>query len=439
MPSLSSDQAPAGIRISFLAAVGTTRWALPVIWLSSVACLASVARQAPAQDWPQILGPTRNGQAVDSQLSDDWPTQLEARWTFPLGSGYAGPAIIKGRVLVPHRQNAREQLTSLDLATGRPGWVAEWDANYRGGLNPDDGPRCVPAVQDGVAVCYDASGSLTAVDTTTGKLLWKRPLRQEYQAEDGYFGAGSSPLIVDDLVVVCLGGEQAGILAVELGSGRTRWTATAYDASYASPIQIQSGGKTFVLVVTRLNTVLVDPIDGVVYDDVRFGSRGPTVNAATPIAVGKGRYLLTASYGVGATLLRPSGTDLESLFAGSDLLYSQYNTPVFVQNKVLGINGREDVGIASLRAIDIDSQQVLWEQAEFGTAHLLAVGDRVLALTLDGRLRLIDARAKEYRLLAETRLPSGTYRALPALANNRLLVRATQGPSQSQLLMLELP
>lgn len=199
------------------------------------------------------------------------------------------------------------------------------------------------------------------------------------------------------------------------------------------------------LVVTRLNTVLVDLADGKILADIAFGSRGPTVNAATPIAVDEFSYLLTASYGVGATLLSTQDRKLAPVFEKSQLLSSQYNTPVLVQaadraRRIIGIDGREDVGVGNLRSLDLDAKKVVWEQSGFGTAHLIAIGKQVLALTIDGRLTLIDGSADRYQELAAMQLPAGTYRAPPALSQGKFLARSTNvDTGRSQLICVELP
>lgn len=389
-------------------------------WLTSgLSCCVSSAR---AQDWPQMLGPERSGQATgQSQPHVPWPEQATVAWQAELGSGYAGPAVSGEQVLVLHRQGQTEMLESFDLADGQSRWQTTWPASYRSSIDPDDGPRCVPTVAtDGdsqTAICYGAAGDLSAVDVQTGKLRWHRPLRSEYQADDGYFGAGSAPLVLGQRVIVCLGGKRSGIIAVDLETGKTLWTATDYDASYAAPIAID---PRTILVVTRLQTVLVDVATGQVLSEIRFGSRGPTVNAATPIAIGAERYLLTASYGVGMTILSTADRQLTELLRGSDLLSSQYATPVLSGGRLIGIDGRADVGVASLRSIDLESQEVVWNQADFGTAHLIAIGSQVLTLTSSGRLALIDATADSYREVAHCQLPAGIYRAPPALVSNKL-------------------
>src|SRR5438552_5672515 len=81
-------------------------------WLAASAVLAG--------DWPQILGPDRNGKAVGERLLDTWPSAgPQQHWKYPLGSGYAGAAVVGERVVVFHRVGASERIECLDAATGK--------------------------------------------------------------------------------------------------------------------------------------------------------------------------------------------------------------------------------------------------------------------------------------------------------------------------------
>ena len=114
---------------------------------------------------------------------------------------------------------------------------ASFPAIYRGGVDPDLGPRCVPVVRGDRVIVYGAAGDLHAVAVDDGRTLWSRQLGTDYRADEGYFGAGSTPLVVDSLVIVAVGGQpDAGLVAVGLDDGKTRWAAIDSEAAYASPV-----------------------------------------------------------------------------------------------------------------------------------------------------------------------------------------------------------
>ena len=80
-------------------------------------CLGNL--ESVAGDWPQILGPHRNGEASDEKLSNTWPKDgPKLLWRYSIGSGFAGPAVVGNRVVVFHRVADQERVEALDASTG---------------------------------------------------------------------------------------------------------------------------------------------------------------------------------------------------------------------------------------------------------------------------------------------------------------------------------
>ncbi len=255
-----------------------------------------------AGDWPQLLGPNRDGQANEVSLPD-WNQQKPAvLWRADIGSGYAGAAVVHDHVVVSHRRGTEERLTCLHAADGSSLWEATFPATYQTMIDPDDGPRCVPTIAGEQVLMFGAAGDLRCVDLKTGQVTWQTPLREQFEAPDGYFGAGSSPLVIGDRIIVCVGGKQAGVVAVSLKNGQVLWKSEPSEAAYASPVLITRAKDLAVLCVMRLEAWLMDPDDGKILERVKFGLRGPTVNAASPIVRGSQSFL-TASYGIGGTVI----------------------------------------------------------------------------------------------------------------------------------------
>src|SRR6266481_1474029 len=167
-----------------------------------------------AGDWPQILGPHRNGHADGEQLVEKWPSGgPKVLWRYPLGSGYAGAAVVGRRAIVFHRIGSSERVECLAADTGKSQWKMDFPATYRGSVDPDIGPRCVPLIDGGKVFVFGAAGDLHALELDTGKKLWSRSLYADYHGDEGYFGAGSTPIAVASRLLVNVGGRGAGIVA----------------------------------------------------------------------------------------------------------------------------------------------------------------------------------------------------------------------------------
>ena len=381
-----------------------------------------------AGDWPQILGPTRNGVADGERLAQKWPASgPQQLWEEPVGSGYAGPAVSGQSVILFHRfANANlERLEARHVDDGRRLWHVEFDINYRCRMNEDSGPRCVPIIDGERVFAFGAAGSLVCVDLASGEHQWTRDLYDDYRGDEGYFGAGSTPIVVGDKILVNVGGHKdAGLVAVDKRTGETVWTAaTNQKASYSSPVLIPLNGQPYVLFLTKRELWLVDPKNGSVNARVPFGKSGATVNAALPLVFGD-HVFLTASYGIGAVVAQCKQDDVQVVWRAADVISSQYNSCVFRDGHVFGIHGREDVGTAHLRCVRTDQGTVSWTQSGFGVAHLILADNGILALTSGGELVLFEANSQSYRELQRSRIIQATTRALPALANGRLYVRS---------------
>ncbi len=383
-------------------------------------------------DWPGLLGPTRNGiaspgselpKAIDSQ-----PAQI---WEVEAGQGYAGPAVAGNDFVLFERIGDNDCVRLLKLETGKEVWRRELKAGYRGGIDSDKGPRSAPAILDDSILVYSAAGDLTLLDRKSGGVKWARPLRKEYQAEDGYFGAGSTPLVVGNQAIVNIGGRSAGAVCVSLEDGKTLWTSPAAEASYASPILLNpkadsSLARPIVLIPSKQKTLGVDLAKGSLVWEFPFGQRGPTVNAATPVANASGDVFLTSSYGIGSLLVRPSPTDVQIVAKGTEIS-SQYSTPIVIGDKIFGSDGREDGGEGAYKCLQASDGKLIWEQLDMPICHSIGVGKTVLIIGIDGQIWAIDSSADAFRTLWKTELPRGKYRALPAFSRNRLYTRTSGG------------
>ncbi|HEY2413940.1 MAG TPA: PQQ-binding-like beta-propeller repeat protein [Pirellulaceae bacterium] len=392
-----------------------------------VCTLLLLSAVATAGDWPQILGPNRNGHAEDERLAESWPAAgPKILWRYKLGSGYAGSAVAGDRVIVFHRISNNECVECLSAASGKSLWKTDFPATYRGGIDPDTGPRCVPLIAGTSVFVFGAAGDLHSVQLDTGDKLWSRSLYADYKGDEGYFGAGSTPILVSGQLLVNVGGRGAGIVALDPSNGKTLWQASDEAASYSSPTAAHIGGHDKAIFITRLNCVVADPATGTVTKLFPFGQRGPTVNAATPLVIGN-KLFVTASYGIGAALAPLTDQPVKPIWTNDNTLSSQYATPIEHNGYLYGIHGREDQGVAELRCIEAATGKVQWKKTGFGVAHIIFADNKLLIQKADGHLLLAAADPTKYRELATARVSSEPTRALPALSGGRLFLRSGSG------------
>jgi outer membrane protein assembly factor BamB len=385
---------------------------------------AAFASTAVAGDWPQILGPNRNGIADGEKIVDRLPASPSPVWSRNVGDGYAGVAVSGGKAYLFHRIGNQERVEAMDAGSGAVLWKSDAPTDYSSQIAPDNGPRCVPLVTADEVIVFGAQGLLRCLDRKTGDELWSNPTRKTFETQEGYFGAGSTPVVEGNLVLVNVGAPKthAGLVAFDRKTGKVAWKATDEQPSYSAPIVATVAGKRQAIFITRYNCLGVDPTSGNVSWTFPFGARGPTVNAATPVLMDD-KLFVTSSYGVGAAYMTLSGSAAQEIWKNRDLMASQYTTPIASDDVLFGIDGRQDIGPVTLRCLDPSAKRILWDEKQFGYATLIKADDKLLAQKTDGVLVLVKPDKTRYQELSRASLCDGTTRALPALSNGLYYLR----------------
>ncbi len=389
-----------------------------------VLALALTPLPLGAADWPQFLGPARDGHSPEVGLNWAWPKAgPPVAWSLDVGTGWAGVAVAGDTLVLFHRVEGDEVVAALDPATGKAKWTHRYRTRYRDDFGFDDGPRATPVIHADTVFTLGANGDLTALTLATGKPAWHRNLVADYAPPKGFFGVAGSPLVAGGKLLVNVGAKGAGVVAFDPATGKEAWKATDDGASHSSPTVGVVGGKTLAVFLTRAGLVAVEPDSGKVRYTHPWRPRiNESVNAATPLVKGDDIFL-TVSYGTGAILLRAKGDELEEVWANDKALSCHYNTPVRVGDFLYGVHGRQEGGGAQLRCVAWATGEVKWSEPRFGVAGLIAVDGGILALTEAGDLVRFDASPDGYKERGRASVLGSPVRAAPALAGGRLFAR----------------
>ena len=390
------------------------------VWIVSLAGWSVLVH---AQEWPQFLGPERDGHYSGPPLSTSWPGDRPATlWSRSVGEGFAGPVVAQERVLLFHRVGNREVLEALDALTGRPLWRHDYPTAYRDDFGFDEGPRAVPVVSGDRVFTFGAQGQLHAVSLETGAPLWHVDTKSRFGFRKGFFGAAGSPLVDGDRVIANIGADGAGIVAFDAASGAVLWTATSDEASYSSAVAADFGGVRHAVFFTRNGLVGLHPASGEVRFEQRWTSRlRASVNAATPLVVGD-LIFVSASYGTGAAVFRIDGSGLAPLWSSDDVLSNHYATSVHHDGYLYGFHGRQEYG-PSFRAVDLRTGAVQWSVDGFRAGSVTLAGDRLVIVRETGELVIAEASPDRFTPLARAPVLPPVIRAYPAIANGLLYVR----------------
>ena len=372
-----------------------------------------------AADWPQFLGPTRNGVSTETIT---WTSAPSVLWKKDAGEGFAAPVVANGKTILFYRANGNEIIDCLNASTGAKIWSYSYPTTYRDDFGFDEGPRSAPAIADGFVFTFGAQGVLTALDLATGKKLWSVPTTTQFNVKKGWFGAAGSPLVEAGKVLVHVGGAGAGIVAFDAKTGAIVWKATNDEASYSSPTVATIDGARHAFFFTRAGLVDLDPSNGQVRFSMPWRSRSSaSVNAATPLVVGN-QVFISASYGAGAALLEVTGSQYKKIWSNDDSMSNHYSTCVYHNGYLYGFHGRQEEGQA-LRCVEWKTGRVMWDVDSYGAGTVTLAGDRLLILRENGELVLAPADPKAFRPTQHATILTKVVRAYPALANARLYAR----------------
>ena len=384
-------------------------------------------------DWPQFLGPNRDGRYTGLPLAERWsdnkPPEL---WRKLVGEGLAGPVVSDGRVVLFHRVNDREVVEALDARSGRTLWRHDYATAYRDDFGFDEGPRSAPVIVDGRVFTVGAQGQVRAVRFDTGELLWSVDTKEKYQFRKGFFGAAGSPLVEGGRVIANVGGTDAGIVAFDAETGVELWTAAEDEASYSSPVGATFGGIRHAVFFTRTGLVGLEAANGRVRFQRRWRSRlGASVNAATPLVIDD-LIFISSSYGTGAALFRVDEGELANVWFSGDALTNHYATSVYHEGYLYGFHGRQEY-TQSFRAVELATGKVQWNVDGFGAGTVTLAGDKLLIVREGGELLIAEASQHALTPVIRGQILPAVIRAYPALANGLLYVR-----NQTTLVCLDL-
>jgi outer membrane protein assembly factor BamB len=134
---------------------------------------------AYAADWPQYYGPRRDSTSTEKGLLRTWPKEgPKVLWTVPLGRGFAGPAISRGKVYLLDREDkVGDVLRVYDFATGKELWNYAYDAT---GTFEFPGSRSTPTVDGNIVYTAGPIGDLHAIDINTHKPLWRKNIWRDF-------------------------------------------------------------------------------------------------------------------------------------------------------------------------------------------------------------------------------------------------------------------
>ncbi|MGB2819545.1 MAG: PQQ-binding-like beta-propeller repeat protein [Phycisphaerae bacterium] len=397
--------------------------------------------------WPGFRGPSRENISDDmTELARTWPEGgPPVLWSMEVGEGFAGPAILDGRVYLHDFDAARRSdvIRCMSLADGRDIWRYSYKIRIKRWHGVS---RTVPAVTEKYLLALGPKCHVTCLDSNSGELRWAIDLVREYGTTVPQWYAAQCPLIDDGNAILAPAGETREVedpngqitlrgrdvlmTAINCETGKVVWEVPNPDGwemthSSIAVVELEDYTRLYVYCTNR-GVVGVSADRGeVLWKTTEWKMR--TI-VPTPVPVGDGRVFLCAGYGAGSMMIQIVKEQDQyvpkTLFRLPPGTFgSVQQTPIFYKNHLFGNRPDEQFACLSTRG------QVVWTSGpdrrfgKEGGAYMIA-DDLIFALDDEGMLTLMQATPQSYQQLARAKVLPGPYAWGPmALVAGRLIVR----------------
>jgi hypothetical protein len=372
-------------------------------------------------EWPGFRGRDRDGIIHGVRIETNWvkspPVEL---WCRAIGPGWSSFAVSGDLFYTQEQRGDDEVVDSYKMSTGEPIWrhrdaVRFWESNAGAG------PRATPTLSNGRVYTFGATGILNALDASNGALLWSRNVASDADKKVPGWGFASSPLVVEDLVVVAASGKLVGY---DIATGKPRWFGPAHGGSYSSPQLATISGVTQILMLSGAGVTSVEPASGTLLWEHAW----PGVTIVQPALLDGGDILISTGGGTGGLGVRrlgivhqPGGWTVEQRWTSAGLK-PYFNDLVVHKDHAYGFDG------SMLACIGLEDGKRKWKDGRYGNGQLVLLREQdvLLVVSEEGELVLIAAVPDEFRELARFPGIKGKTWNHPVLVGDVLLVRNAQ-------------
>ncbi|NQV22790.1 MAG: PQQ-like beta-propeller repeat protein, partial [Rhodopirellula sp.] len=405
--------------------------------------------------WPFVRGATFDGHSAETGVADEWPAEgPPVLWTREIGQGYSAFVAAStdssgGRRVFTQTQTLGGQtVLCLDGDTGETIWSYRYDWPFdAAGVYP--GPRATPTLFNDHIYFAGPSGLIGCLTAETGDLVWSRNVVEEFGGKGSEFGYSCSPTVVDRLVVVPVGGEDASLVALRPSDGGLIWKKGNAPASYTPAFPIERDGQRLIVGYMQNSLAIVDERSGERLWKLEL-SNGYDEHSAWPIY--KEPYLwISAPFRSGSQLLEIPGrnsteTELRRVWKNR-LLSNDVTSSVLVDGHLYGFDlfeaqskvhrpsrgkfrcvefetGTEKWSVGTGRPIREDAENAPSDEPFVGQCGIVVADGKLIMLNEIGELILARVNSERYEELARTMVLGGELVwTPPTLSDGRVYVR----------------
>ncbi|MCK5565899.1 MAG: PQQ-like beta-propeller repeat protein [Planctomycetes bacterium] len=378
--------------------------------------------------WPGFRG--KNLDAISDEniaLAKTWPAAgPKVLWSLEVGEGYAGAAVLSGRVYIIDydRENRLDAIRCLSLDDGKDIWRYTYPIKVKRNHGMS---RTVPAVTDKYIVTIGPKCHVTCLDPLTGELLWFKDMVREYGTKVPPWYAGQCPLIEDGKVILAPSGDVL-MAAIDCATGETVWQTpnpNKWKMSHSSIVPMNFDGQKMYLYCASGAVIAVSAEDGsVLWETKQWKIKIATV--PSPLVVSDDKIFFCGGYNSGSMMMQLKKENgkiipVELFRLEPEVFGSAQHTPILFNNHIYGVRPDEQLVCLDLEG---NTNWTSTSSNKFGLGPYIIAGDAIYVLDDNGTLTLVKASPDSYQQLAQANILNGHDAWAPmAIASGRLLLR----------------
>ena len=380
-----------------------------------IAC-SMLSDEGDIKSWKQFRGNDRNGSYSEAEINEKWAElKPELNWSKKLGSGFSEILASNDQVFTMISEkidstSGLEFLVAYNASNGNEIWRTKVDSMLIDPEGSGEGPRSTPAMDDNAIYCLSSFGNLTALSRDDGQILWTLNFSEEFDNKPGWQYT-TSPILLEDEIIIEVGGtESRGFASIDKNTGETNWVNGDGVSSYSSPT-FANIDETMQIFFANGSTLKSFDKTGNELWSYSMPFQGAI---ATPIFIAPNKIFV--SYGGGCFMVKVENNKATEVFSTKSMR-NTFSTSCYYNGHIYGISS------GALKCISAADGEAKWTERGFGLGSLSLAGNKILALTAKGELKIVEASPEAYTETTSFQAILGKSWTAPSFANGCVYLR----------------
>ncbi len=372
-----------------------------------------------ADDWPQYRGPNRDGISQEK----GWQAQglqqgPKIAWRASVGTGFSSVSISNGKAYTMGNSGDVDTISCFDATTGKEIWRQTYSCPCDAAQN-EGGPNSTPTVDGDRVYTFSRRGQLFCLDANTGKGIWSKEAYRDFGASTPQWGFACSPLVLENLLIVDMGGKGASTVALNKSTGAAVWSTGNDPVGYSSPIPYKFGNYPYSVSFNGFGLVFHSAANGQEACKIPWKTNS-NVNAAAPIFTPDNKVFISSGYNTGCALIQLSSKAPALVWQNMNMR-NHFSSCVFLDGYIYGFDESE------LRCLDLQRGSVQWSQRGLGKGSLIAADGKLIVLSEMGELLIATAAPSGFSPISRAQILGGRCWTMPAFSGGCIYARNSKG------------